>query len=1703
MAGKENRGEWQFANPNKEMRFDSSSPDFESQFPVLNAPKEQKGSSNMEMISGAGSSRTSTLVLGERKSNVNADNSHKKPAKIRGKKHADVPVKKPAPVSGMKHADVSVKKPAPVSGMKNAEVSAKKRAPVSGKNHAEISVKKSVPVSVKKHAEITVKKPAKVIAKKSAKVPGSSSSKKVDSVQTGESGRVVKSKKKKNEIDYSMEGTMKRVDLSVRLQEKIDDEVQRRSPELVSSPPKKSIIKGSLSKMKKIGTSIGSKMSNAFKSKGKTSVLLSSVECHPCDREDLAVANDSDIFHDDNKKKRRRHESSNSSRRVRNKKERTKTPAPSRKLNQGSTNSLSSYSTGSKRSRVTSSVSNRVNSSGHSRMNSSTTPAPSRKKKRSTTPEQEVASEIANIDVLERHRTQRADYFESRREVESMLPSTSQKNNELVKFDVDCYELRAQKWRKFVAPKFSDLMYYSVNCPTIVRYSCDTHKMMKIIVKEVDGFRCYALKRVYYDQSDDIYYADFRCKQEKLWDVTRITRDFSPEESYTPVQSWSENTHYIYKDERKISEFVREELPPCSKTPICDKNIKFAVQCDSILYKNPKNGNLILHQDAPKELGCLLYPLPRKRSTKPHCCKPLDQDNNMRDAIISSISVYAKNHFTVDIYHEVETVCDIFQYDPPNGIRALASEIRHLIEYRRKRNWGQKSLICPSVDVNHMNISFRSSILKEMKQVQIFDEEVQKEYLMGAFRHHIEIYWNEEYQVVSADGTFKSAKPYSQYYLISLDFWISDEKCASVLAWHGYSNNFDEIFYERLFDKMFTDVKECGKKIGVVKCKIDMELGAKKGFLLAAAKHGVDTGVTALFCNFHNLVGLRRYVSGNNGRARLSPAHETTIQHLMACKFVHPSIVFELIKKICDNAKFTWQNKLASSGKKVRDTDGSVYFPDTKSESIEKHVDDVYTYWSDKFTHHMESFSWYNEIMTDRRFAVGFDLTTNVNESRHCSINLMHKRYNVKHAKKVDAHIETNNRWLKEHFSDTSCGNFTYRNVTNEELNSVNTIYSLCDWSRKIAMRDNKTITPADFDKFAFILRNLTVVKKVGDKVSDYVLPPASVAHLYKPDAVVTPIPAEDFECFDAENSVDTSQFADVLDDDILDSDDGSGIDLGPGFNEKLTSSLDNDIEEEVITDNFDPNVPSSSSRINDLLEKSRSVSSASHVKKKSSPINSRLVSQVSSKTSAAANNVTSAKDSSLSRQMSDVSITETDPYASLGYSPIIIPGSRKSDDETASSANQSPVATSLVIDDSHDRQISHSRPDDLTAMESSVSDDSGSEGSLRDFLIHDEKSGCDDSYHGGGSEDFDDSDFLDEEDEDCEDPHQLRPCDDVERENGSHEEDESSSDYDEMNAEVAEPDGCQEDLASNSGESGAGEDHTDLMINASKNSEAEGSVYYRDSEEYDSSSEVDECDDNLGDSAESEAEDYPPRRQLEVQPSDLSDEESYNYARSFATGNSDNVTEMKRVHDDISCSRKSSFNGKASVSVVTLPMLVSMSRSNAMKPTPDVNDIISLQSYEDNMECENQSNSRVLYKEEKIYVGASNVRRFKASDNNGQCTDPSKYIVVDSGMIHICPGIKWSADETRAVLAREMHDEEKRTVVCSQNWGKYARDLSPRYGTNAGLLPSNYSVSEHGSSGSPRLILITGGRDGDTVKYILRINGRLYIGVKLFLVLY
>ena len=61
------------------------------------------------------------------------------------------------------------------------------------------------------------------------------------------------------------------------------------------------------------------------------------------------------------------------------------------------------------------------------------------------------------------------------------------------------------------------------------------------------------------------------------------------------------------------------------------------------------------------------------------------------------------------------------------------------------------------------------------------------------------------------------------------------------------------------------------------------------------------------------------------------------------------------------------------------------------------------------------------------------------------------------------------------------------------------------------------------------------------------------------------------------------------------------------------------------------------------------------------------------------------------------------------------------------------------------------------------------------------------------------------------------------------------------------------------------------------------------------------------------------------------------------------------------------------------------MSRSNAMKPTPDVNDILSLQSYEDNMECENQSYSRVLYKEEKIYVGASNVRRFKASDNNGQ----------------------------------------------------------------------------------------------------------------------
>ena len=43
-----------------------------------------------------------------------------------------------------------------------------------------------------------------------------------------------------------------------------------------------------------------------------------------------------------------------------------------------------------------------------------------------------------------------------------------------------------------------------------------------------------------------------------------------------------------------------------------------------------------------------------------------------------------------------------------------------------------------------------------------------------------------------------------------------------VLGWQGYSNHRDEIFYVRLFDKMFTDVKECGKKIGVVKLKIDM-----------------------------------------------------------------------------------------------------------------------------------------------------------------------------------------------------------------------------------------------------------------------------------------------------------------------------------------------------------------------------------------------------------------------------------------------------------------------------------------------------------------------------------------------------------------------------------------------------------------------------------------------------------------------------------------------------------------------------------------------------------------------------------------------------------------------------------------------------------------------------------------------------------------
>lgn len=74
--------------------------------------------------------------------------------------------------------------------------------------------------------------------------------------------------------------------------------------------------------------------------------------------------------------------------------------------------------------------------------------------------------------------------------------------------------------------------------------------------------------------------------------------------------------------------------------------------------------------------------------------------------MIAVISDIAKMHYTIDLYKEVETICDAFHYNPPNGIKAIVKEIEKNVDYRKKTNWGKKSAICPSVHLDVRSVFF-------------------------------------------------------------------------------------------------------------------------------------------------------------------------------------------------------------------------------------------------------------------------------------------------------------------------------------------------------------------------------------------------------------------------------------------------------------------------------------------------------------------------------------------------------------------------------------------------------------------------------------------------------------------------------------------------------------------------------------------------------------------------------------------------------------------------------------------------------------------------------------------------------------------------------------------------------------------------------------------------------------------------------------
>ncbi|CAG5110476.1 Oidioi.mRNA.OKI2018_I69.chr2.g4875.t1.cds [Oikopleura dioica] len=1232
-----------------------------------------------------------------------------------------------------------------------------------------------------------------------------------------------------------------------------------------------------------------------------------------------------------------------------------------------------SVSSGSKRSLNSTKTSTSGKSSiGKVRDSTTTTPAPSRKKKRnciavqskkdssvgqkpvdrlppiihhadiselliSSESEESVApqnedtddlqgedDEVFHQDVLDRHRTQRADYFEARRAVETELAEPSKKTCEFVKLPpVPCYNLKAMKWREFIAGKFSDITMYLSSPPQIIRFYSDGSKLMNFILREHDGYRLFAVKQVYFDHDDDIYYLILRCKRDKVYDVTKASRPFSPDGNYDPKSTWTENVHYISKDQKTISEwkFVESQnlLNADESKKKCDKTYKFAILDDSIVYQKSKNNtSLTIYQERTKEIGGLLYAIPRRRVTKPHCCKPLNEDNDMRPAVMGVMSDLAKMHYTVDVYREVETLCDTFNFNPPNGMRDFVTQIRNKIQYRNQKNWKTKSTVCPSVHLEHMKISFRSSPARVMKEVTVFDEEKHKEYLLGCFRHHVAIYWNEDCQVISADGTFKSAGLYTQYYLISLDFWVSDEKCASILCWHGYSNQRDEIFYERVFDKLFTDVKACGKKIGRVKLKIDMELAAKNGFKLAAAKHGVCVNSPVLSCNYHSWCNLRRFVSGHSGRKRLSNYHYKTMNHLMACKFVHPGIVINLIHKIGEHARFSWRNKLAITGKKKKNDDQSYYFPDGKTKSVDDFVDEIVEYWTLMFSGEtLESYSWYNEVEKDKNFVVGFDMTTNSNEAKHSSINRMHMRYVVKRAKTITPYIENNSRWLKEHFTETSCGKFTYRNETTEELNSVNTIYCLVEWSKKIAMREDKTITPGDFDRFVSILRDLTIVKDVGGSLEEFVVPPPSLGNLFKPDATINPIPMEEFECFGPEDSVDTSQFAELIDEELINSvshsvNDDAEIDLGPGFQEKLASSIANDrMTANSAADDFNPDVPSTSEKINDLFIPAVSAAKKKTRTSKTQITNSAVVSHdhiddvpaisatkkltcsqkspetVPESTCVASSSSSTTFLSPLSRQMSEFSLASPDPYSSLVDAPIILARSVENDDSQLSKACSSigasktlaeecptqdeictdehaaPVSSPMRMDSVLSHPFSDSPIEDVHPLgdDSERSYDSDSEGSLRDFIDQDEAVESDRSYNGNSGDECGESEY--ESDEYFEDGDEY--------DDSNHGEGDEYANDAELNERHESHDPIESNNRNNEGDSDA---EREEMPDS-----------YRDSEVYDSD--------------ESDYEDYPPRKSVAVVVSDSSDEQLQDDAGSNKRHECNDSTQANNLSDE------------------------------------------------------------------------------------------------------------------------------------------------------------------------------------------------------------